>query len=167
MTDFALSVSVAGIVFLIWFWNSVYTIKEGERGVVLRLGKLQPEPLAPGLRIILWPVEMLYRISVEPQTLTVAAQTLRARGDVDIQAGATCSFRVVDAGRALAEVVDYRTALEKLAAEHMLQVVGQFSVEDVLYAPAAMNEQIKKSLEETAREWGLEILSFELVSEAH
>ncbi len=106
-------------------------------------------------------------MSIEPQTLAIAAQELVARGDAEIRAGATCTFRVVDAGRTAAEVTDYRSALEKLARERMLQVVGQFSVEEVLYAPTAMNEQIRKSLEETAREWGLEILSFELVCESH
>jgi regulator of protease activity HflC (stomatin/prohibitin superfamily) len=164
VSEFAWIIVLA--LFVIWFWNSVYRIKEGERGVVTRLGRILPEPKLPGLRLAYWPIAMMYRVCVEPQTLTIAPQELVARGDAEIKAGATCTFRVVDAGRVFAEVVDYRWALEKLARERMLQTVGQFSIEELLYAPAAMNEQIRQSLEETAREWGLEILSFELECES-
>ena len=48
--------------FLIWFWNSLYIIKEWERGVVLRLGRLLPEAKGAGLRLVFWPIETLYRI---------------------------------------------------------------------------------------------------------
>src|SRR6202022_3644221 len=52
---------VAGLV-LIWFWNSIYIIKEWERGVVLRLGRLIPEAKSAGINLVFWPIETLYRI---------------------------------------------------------------------------------------------------------
>src|SRR2546429_3787978 len=47
---------------LIWFWNSIYIIKEWERGVVLRLGRLLPQAKGAGINLVLWPIETLYRI---------------------------------------------------------------------------------------------------------
>jgi len=156
---------VAAILFLIWIWNSIYFIKEGERGVVLRLGKMTEEVLAPGPLLILWPRDSLYRVSVEPQTLTIPAQKLVAKGDVDIQVNAMCSFRVVDARRAISEVVDFRSALAELVAATMRPIVGQHSVDDVQYALEAISEEVKDSVAPAARDWGLEILSLELHSD--
>jgi len=62
---------IVGIV-LIWFWNSIYIIKEWERGVVLRLGRLLPEAKGAGIRLVMWPIETLYRISLRLETLDVS-----------------------------------------------------------------------------------------------
>jgi len=51
-------------IFLIWIWNSLYIIKEWERGVVLRLGRLLPEAKSAGLNLVFWPIETLYRINM-------------------------------------------------------------------------------------------------------
>ncbi|HEV8383691.1 MAG TPA: SPFH domain-containing protein [Candidatus Acidoferrales bacterium] len=161
MSEFVAMLVLAG--FLIWLWSSLYKIKEGERGVVLRLGRMLSEPKLPGLRLAYWPVEMMFRVPVEPQTLTIASQELVAKGDAEIKAGATCRFQVVDAGRALAQVENYLYALDSLAKQVMQQVAGQFSVEEMMYAPEAMSQQVRRSLEVVAREWGIEILSFELL----
>ncbi len=149
----------------IWFWNSLYVIKEWERGVVLRLGKIQAATQGPGLQLIAWPVDTLYRISVKLQTMAVVAQTLRAQGDVDIRASATCSFRVVEAVRALSEVQEYHFALYELVKMTLREVVGKMTVDDIEYAPERISEQVKESLERDANKWGLEILSFEMKSE--
>ena len=57
--------------FLIWLWNSLYIIKEWERGVVLRLGRLLPEAKGAGIRLVFWPIEVLYRMSLRLETLDV------------------------------------------------------------------------------------------------
>jgi len=58
--QFALTGGLAAVLlFLIWFWNSLYVIKEWERGVVLRLGRMLPEPKPAGLRLVFWPIEKL------------------------------------------------------------------------------------------------------------
>src|SRR3972149_1312116 len=55
MTEYAWIVAV--FVFFIWFWNSLYIIKEWERGAVLRLGRMRPDAKGAGLRVVLWPIE--------------------------------------------------------------------------------------------------------------
>jgi regulator of protease activity HflC (stomatin/prohibitin superfamily) len=151
----------------IWLWNSLYVIKEWERGVVLRLGKIQGAALGPGLQLVVWPVDMLCRISVKLQTMAVEAQSLRAHGGVDVRVSASYSFRVVDAVRALVEVQDYRVGLHELVKLTMGNVVGKMSVDDIQYAPEKISERVKESLERDTSKWGLEILSLEIKSEAH
>src|SRR5580692_10947366 len=58
---------VALVIGLIWIWNSLYVIKEWERGVVLRLGRMIPEPKSAGIRLVFWPIETLYRISLRTE----------------------------------------------------------------------------------------------------
>jgi len=59
--------------FLIWIYNSIYIIKEWERGVVLRLGRLLPIAKGAGINLVFWPIETLYRINMRLETLDVSA----------------------------------------------------------------------------------------------
>src|SRR5467141_5004941 len=94
---------IVGLV-LIWFWNSLYVIKEWERGVVLRLGRMLPEAKAAGLRLVFWPIETLYRIPLRIETLDVPPQDIITRDNVSAKVNAVCNFRVVDANLALSQV---------------------------------------------------------------
>ncbi len=62
---------IVALIGLIWIWNSLYVIKEWERGVVLRLGRMMPDAKPAGLRLVFWPIETLYRIPLRLKTLDV------------------------------------------------------------------------------------------------
>ncbi len=83
---------VALVIFLIWIWNSLYVIKEWERCVVLRLGRMIPDPKPAGLRLVFWPIETLYRISLRIETLDVPAQDIITRDNVSVKVNAVCYF---------------------------------------------------------------------------
>src|SRR5436309_15614278 len=99
---------------LIWFWNSLYIIKEWERGVVLRLGRLIPEAKSAGINLAFWPIEILYRINMRIETLDVPPQDIITRDNVSVNVNAVCYFRVVDANVALSQVQDYMYAASQL-----------------------------------------------------
>ncbi|MGC2231912.1 MAG: SPFH domain-containing protein, partial [Candidatus Acidiferrum sp.] len=98
---------IAGF-FLIWFWNSLYIIKEWERGVVLRLGRLLPQPKGAGINLVFAPIEKLYRISLRLETLDVPPQDIITRDNVSVKVNAVCYFRVVDANLAMSQVQNYQ-----------------------------------------------------------
>src|SRR5258707_5696978 len=87
---------IVGLV-LIWFWNSIYIIKEWERGVVLRLGRLIPEAKSAGINLVFWPIETLYRIPLRIETLDVPPQDIITRDNVSLRIEGFCNFRVVKA----------------------------------------------------------------------
>ena len=89
---------------LIWFWNSLYIIKEWERGGVLRLGRLLPEAKGAGLNLVFWPIEKLTRMPLRIETLDVPPQDIITRDNVSVKVNAVCYFRVVDANLALSQV---------------------------------------------------------------
>src|ERR1035441_8929184 len=98
---------IAVFIVLIWFWNSLYVIKEWERGVVLRLGRMQPDAKGAGLRVVFWPIEKLYRIPLRIETLDVPSQDIITRDNVSVKVNAVAYFRVVDANLALSQVEHY------------------------------------------------------------
>src|ERR1700722_13884052 len=87
----------AVFIFFMWLFNSVYVIKEWERGVVLRLGRMQPNAKGAGLRLVFFPIERLTRISLRIETLDVPPQDVITRDNVSGKVNAVCYFRVVDA----------------------------------------------------------------------
>jgi uncharacterized membrane protein YqiK len=106
---------VVSVLFLIWFWNSLYVIKEWERGVVLRLGRMLPEAKLAGLRLVFWPIEKLYRMPLRIETLDVPPQDIIIRDNVSVKVNAVCYFRVVDANLALSQVQNYLYATSQKA----------------------------------------------------
>ena len=112
---------IAVFIFLIWFWNSLYVIKEWERGVVLRLGRMQPDAKGAGLRVVFWPIETLYRISLRIETLDVPSQDIITRDNVSVKVNAVAYFRVVDANLALSQVQNYLYATSQKAQTTLAQ----------------------------------------------
>ncbi len=123
---------IAAFIFLIWFWNSLYVIKEWERGVVLRLGRMRPDAKGPGLRVVFWPIETLYRISLRIETLDVPPQDIITRDNVSVKVNAVAYFRVVDANLALSQVQNYLYATSQKAQTTLRRVVGQFELDEIL-----------------------------------
>src|SRR5260370_8120408 len=74
---------IVGLV-LIWFWNSIYIIKEWERGVVLRLARLIPEANTAGINLVFWPIETLYRITLLLQTLHLPPPPTHPRSNLPV-----------------------------------------------------------------------------------
>ena len=99
---------IALLIFLIWFWNSLYVIKEWERGVVLRLGRMLPDAKPAGLRLVFWPIETLYRMSLRIETLEVPSQDIITRDNVSVKVNAVCYFRIVDANPQIIQDVQGR-----------------------------------------------------------
>src|SRR5579875_3789747 len=143
------------IVFLIWFFNSVYVIKEWERGVVLRLGRMAPEAKGPGLRIVVWPIDKLIRISMRVDTVSVPSQDVITRDNVPVKVDAVCYFRVVDANRAIAQVQNYLYATSQLAQTNLRSVVGQFELEKV-------NAKLQTILDQDTDPWGIKVTKVEV-----
>lgn len=150
------------IVFLIWFFNSVYVIKEWERGVVLRLGRMVPEAKGPGLRIVVWPIDKLIRISMRVDTVSVPSQDVITRDNVPVKVDAVCYFRVVDANRAISQVQNYLYATSQLAQTNLRSVVGQFELDEILSEREKVNEKLQSILDQDTDPWGIKVTKVEV-----
>src|SRR6266566_1777182 len=152
---------IVGIV-LIWFWNSIYIIKEWERGVVLRLGRLLPEAKGAGIRLVMWPIETLYRISLRLETLDVPPQDIITRDNVSVKVNAVCYFRVVDANLALSQVQNYQYATSQLAQTTLRSVVGQCELDEILSQRERVNAKLQVILDQDTEPWGIKVTKVEV-----
>ena len=151
---------IAGI-FLIWFWNSLYIIKEWERGVVLRLGRLLPEAKGAGLRLVFWPIETLYRINLRLETLDVPPQDIITRDNVSVKVNAVCYFRVVDANLAMSQVQNYQYATSQLAQTTLRSIVGQFELDEIPQRDK-VNAKLQIILDQDTEPWGIKVSKVEV-----
>ncbi|HVM75127.1 MAG TPA: slipin family protein [Candidatus Saccharimonadales bacterium] len=148
--------------FLIWFWNSLYIIKEWERGVVLRLGRLLPVAKGAGLRLVFWPIETLYRVSLRIETLDVPPQDIITHDNVSVKVNAVTYFRVVDANLALSQVQNYQYATSQLAQTTLRSVVGQFELDEILSQREKVNAKLQVILDQDTEPWGIKVTKVEV-----
>jgi regulator of protease activity HflC (stomatin/prohibitin superfamily) len=153
---------VAVVIVLIWFWNSIFVIKEWERGVVLRLGRMLPEAKGAGLRIVLFPIDVLYRIPLRLETLDVPSQDIITRDNVSAKVNAVCYFRVVDANLALSQVQNYLYATSQLAQTTMRSIVGQFELDEILSEREKVNAKLQIILDHDTEPWGIKVTKVEV-----
>jgi regulator of protease activity HflC (stomatin/prohibitin superfamily) len=150
------------LIFLIWFFNSVYVIKEWERGVVLRLGRMMPQAKPAGLRLVFWPIDKLTRLSLRMETLDVPPQDVITRDNVSAKVNAVCYFRVVDANLALSQVQNYLYATSQLAQTNLRSVVGQFELDEVLSEREKVNSKLQQILDQDTEPWGIKVTKVEV-----
>jgi regulator of protease activity HflC (stomatin/prohibitin superfamily) len=153
---------IVALVFLIWIWNSLYIIKEWERGVVLRLGRLIPQAKGAGLRIVFWPIETLYKIPLRLETLDVPPQDIITRDNVSVKVNAVCYFRVVDANLALSQVQNYLYATSQLAQTTLRSLVGQFELDEILSEREKVNSRLQVILDQDTEPWGIKVSKVEV-----
>jgi len=157
-----IGIAVVGLIFLIWIWNSIYIIKEWERGVVLRLGRLLPEAKGPGVRLVFWPIESLYRISLRIETLDVPPQDIITRDNVSVKVNAVTYFRVVDANLALSQVQNYLYATSQKAQTTLRSIVGQFELDEILAEREKVNSRLQVILDQDTEPWGIKVTKVEV-----
>ena len=153
---------VVVVIFLIWIWNSIYIIKEWERGVVLRLGRLLPEAKGPGVRLVFWRIEVLYRISLRIETLDVPPQDIITRDNVSVKVNAVAYFRAVDANLALSQVQNYLYATSQKAQTTLRSVVGQFELDEILAEREKVNSRLQVILDQDTEPWGIKVTKVEV-----
>jgi regulator of protease activity HflC (stomatin/prohibitin superfamily) len=158
----SLWIVAAVIIVLFWLANSIFVIKEWERGVILRLGRMLPEPKGPGLQLVLYPIDKLTRMSLRIETLDVPSQDVITRDNVSVKVNAVCYFRVVDANLALSQVQNYLYATSQLAQTNLRSVVGQFELDEILSEREKVNSKLQLILDQDTEPWGIKVTKVEV-----
>ena len=137
----------AVVVVLIWLFNSINVLREYERGVIFRVGRLLPEPKGPGLIWVLWPIDRITRVSLRTITLDVPTQDVITRDSVSVKINAVIYFRVVDPLRAIVEVENYLYATSQLAQTTLRSVLGEVVLNDLLAQREKLNQRLQEILD--------------------
>ncbi|MFQ5926272.1 MAG: slipin family protein [Terriglobia bacterium] len=148
---------VVFVILLIWVVNCLKILKEWERGVILRLGRMLPEPKGPGLIWIWWPIDKLTRISLRIITLDVPPQDIITRDNVTVRVNAVAYFRVMDSNRAVKQIENYLYATSQLAQLTLRDVLGQVELDDLLARREKVNARLQEILDEHTDPWGIKV----------
>jgi len=162
MDVFMLGIAIAVFIFLIWIFNCIYVLKEWERGVVLRLGRMMPTAKGPGLCLVFYPIDKLTRVSLRIETLDVPPQDVITRDNVSAKVNAVCYFRVVDSNLAISQIQNYLYATSQLAQTNLRSVVGQFELDDVLSEREKVNAKLQTILDQDTEPWGIKVTKVEV-----
>jgi len=161
MTEFPL-VAVVVVIILIWFANSLNVLREYERGVIFRVGRLLPQPKGPGLVWVLWPIDRIVRISLRTITMDVPTQDIITSDNVSVKVNAVVYFRVVDPTRAVVEVENYLYATSQLAQTTLRSVLGEVGLDDLLSQREKLNQRLQDILDQHTDPWGIKVSLVEI-----
>src|SRR3954453_5880088 len=121
--------SPVGLIFIlivgIWLLNSIKILREYERGVIFRLGRLLSQPKGPGLIFVFAPFDRMVRVSLGLETLEVPAQDVVTRDNVTVKVNAVIYSRVIDPRLAVVEVSNFVYATSQLAQTTLRSVLGE------------------------------------------
>jgi regulator of protease activity HflC (stomatin/prohibitin superfamily) len=156
MTQFQLILVVLGII-AIWIFNSVNVLREYERGVIFRLGRLLPEPKGPGLIWVLFPIDRIVRVALRTITMDVPSQDVITSDNVTVKVNAVVYFRVVDPLRAIVEVENYLYATSQLSQTTLRSVLGEVGLDDLLSQREKLNKRLQEILDLQTDPWGIKV----------
>jgi len=148
------------VLFLLKSWINI--LREYERGVVFRLGRLDPTPRGPGLVFVMYPIEKMVKVSLRTVTLDVPPQDVITRDNVSVKVNAVLYFRVMEPSLAIIEVQNYLQATAQLAQTTLLSVLGQLELDELLADRRKVNDTLKQIIDERTDFWGIEVSAVEI-----
>ncbi|WP_030322412.1 slipin family protein [Streptomyces flavochromogenes] len=132
-------------------------VKQYERGVVFRFGRLRNDVRAPGFTMIVPGVDRLHKVNMQIVTMPVPAQEGITRDNVTVRVDAVVYFKVVDAAEALIRVEDYKFAVSQMAQTSLRSIIGKSDLDDLLSNREKLNQGLELMLDSPAIGWGVQI----------
>lgn len=152
---------VVAVIVLAALSSSVRVLREYERGVVFRLGRLIDLKNA-GLVLLIPVVDKMERVSLRIITLKVPPQDVITRDNVPVRVTAVAYFRVIDANKAIVEVEDYFAATSQIAQTSLRAVLGKAELDTLLAERERLNEDLQKVIDQQTEPWGVKVLIVEI-----
>jgi regulator of protease activity HflC (stomatin/prohibitin superfamily) len=154
-------VVIVVVLLLLLLTTSVRVLREYERGVVFRVGRLSALK-GPGLVLLIPVVDRMVRVGLRTVTLNIPAQEVITRDNVPARVTAVAYFRVVDADRAVVEVQDYLSATLQIAQTTLRSVLGKAELDTLLAERERLNEDLQKIIDEQTEPWGVKVTIVEI-----
>ena len=114
------------------------------------------------MRLILWPIDTLYRVSLRIETLDVPAQDIITRDNISVKVNAVCYFQVMDANLAVSKVANYLYATSQKAQTTLRSVCGQFELDEILAERDKVNAKLQIILDQDTEPWGIKVSKVEV-----
>ena len=153
--------ATAAIVVVLLIISGIKIIKEYERAVIFRLGRMVPAR-GPGIIYVIPLVEKMLRIDLRTVTMDVPPQDVITRDNVSVKVNAVLYFRVLDPNRAIREVANYLFATSQLAQVTLRSICGQADLDELLAERDKINNRLQEILDTQTDPWGIKVVLVEL-----
>jgi regulator of protease activity HflC (stomatin/prohibitin superfamily) len=141
--------------------SSVRVLREYERGVVFRLGRLM-EQRGPGLQLLIPTLDRMVRVSLRTVTLTIPPQEIITRDNVPARVTAVAYYRVIDPSRAVTEVEDFRSATLQISQTSLRSVLGVVDLDTLLSEREHLNSSLQQVIDTQTEPWGIKVTTVEI-----
>ncbi|MBM3297715.1 MAG: slipin family protein [Candidatus Aminicenantes bacterium] len=152
---------VIGIIVL-YLLNSIKVLREYERGVIFRLGRVLSRPKGPGLIFVFSPIDRMIRVSLRLVTMDIPPQDVITRDNVSVKVNAVVYFRVLDPQKAIIEVQDYLYATSQLAQTTLRSILGEVELDELLSEREKLNLQLQEIIDKHTDPWGIKVQLVEM-----
>lgn len=156
------SVLVLFGIIVLYLLSSIRILKEYERGVIFRLGKLTKRAKGPGLCLVWTGIDKMVRVSLRVITVDIPPQNVITKDNVSVNVNAVLYFRVMDAQKAIVEVEGFRHATFQFAQTTLRSILGQAEFDQLLSERENLNTQIQEVIDEYTDPWGIKVTAVEI-----
>jgi len=150
------------VIIILYLLSSIKILREYERGVIFRLGRVLATPKGPGLILVFAPIDRIVRVSLRIDTLEVPAQDVVTRDNVTVKVNAVIYFRVIEPRLAVVEVSNFLYATSQLAQTTLRSVLGEVELDELLSQREKLNVRLQSILDQHTAPWGVKVTMVEV-----
>jgi regulator of protease activity HflC (stomatin/prohibitin superfamily) len=161
MEYFTAPVIIIGVIVL-YILSAIKVLREYERGVIFRLGRVLPRAKGPGLILVFSPIDRMVRVGLRLITLNIPPQDVITKDNVSVKVNAVLYFRVMEPLKAVIDVQDYLYATSQLAQTTLRSVLGQVHLDDLLSEREKLNAQLQEIIDKNTDPWGIKVQLVEM-----
>ena len=148
--------------FVLYLLNAIKILREYERGVIFRLGRVLSKPKGPGLIFVFPPIDRMVRVSLRIVVMDIPPQDVITRDNVSVKVNAVVYFRVMDPQKAILEVQDFLFATSQLAQTTLRSVLGEVELDELLAEREKLNAQLQEIIDKHTDPWGIKVQLVEM-----
>ncbi len=149
-------------VVVLYVLSCIRILFEYQRGVVFRLGRVLSNPKGPGIIMVFWPVDRMFRISLRTYVHDVPPQDVITSDNVSVSVNAVVYFRVIDPMKAVLEVEDYLFATHQLSQTTLRSILGQAELDELLSERDKINHRLQQAIDQQSEPWGVKVSMVEV-----
>jgi regulator of protease activity HflC (stomatin/prohibitin superfamily) len=147
---------------VLYLLNAIKVLREYERGVIFRLGRVLSKPKGPGLIFVFPPIDRIVRVSLRIVVMDIPPQDVITKDNVSVKVNAVVYFRVMDPQKAVLEVQDFLFATSQLAQTTLRSVLGEVELDELLSEREKLNAQLQEIIDKHTDPWGIKVQLVEM-----
>jgi len=148
---------VIAILVVLFLVSAIKVIREYERAIVFRLGRLHPEPKGPGLFFLIPIVDRMVKVDLRTITLNIPPQEVITKDNVPVRVNAVAYFRIVSPKDAIVQVENFMVATSQIAQTTLRSVLGQHQLDELLSEREKINAILQEIIDEATGPWGIKV----------